>query len=206
MTVETLQLVVASANPDKAAEITDILGPVPGLRLHPRPTAVPDVAETGTTLVDNARLKAVTLVAATGMAAVADDTGLEVDALGGAPGVYSARFSGEHATYADNVAKLLSELERVGALSPERRTATFRTVAFVAYPDGGEVWAEGKVGGVITATPAGDGGFGYDPVFAPGGFAGHTFAQMSPTEKHAVSHRGRAFRALADLLSGSSAS
>jgi XTP/dITP diphosphohydrolase len=201
-----LDLVVASANPDKAAEISDILGPVPGLRLYPRPPAVPDVKETGATLVDNARLKAAALVAATGMAAVADDTGLEVDALGGAPGVYSARFSGEHATYADNVAKLLSELERVAALSPERRTATFRTVAFVAYPDGGEEWAEGKVDGVIAAAPAGDAGFGYDPVFAPGGFGGRTFAQMSPAEKHAISHRGRAFRALADLLSGGSAS
>jgi XTP/dITP diphosphohydrolase len=201
-----LDLVVASANPDKAAEISDILGPVPGLRLHPRPPAVPDVAETGATLVDNARLKAAALVAATGMAAVADDTGLEVDALGGAPGVYSARFSGEHATYADNVAKLLSDLERVGALAPERRAATFRTVAFVAYPGGGEVWAEGKVEGVITPAPAGDAGFGYDPVFAPGGSGGHTFAQMSPAEKHAISHRGRAFRALADLLSRGSTS
>jgi XTP/dITP diphosphohydrolase len=201
-----LDLVLASANPDKAAEISDLLGSVPGLRLHPRPTAVPDVEETGATLVDNARLKAAALMAATGMAAVADDTGLEVDALGGAPGVYSARFSGEHATYADNVAKLLSELERVGALSPDRRTATFRTVAFVAYPDGGEVWAEGRVEGTITTAPAGDGGFGYDPVFAPVGFAGHTFAQMSSGEKHAISHRGRAFRALARLLSGGSAS
>jgi XTP/dITP diphosphohydrolase len=199
-----LDLVVASANPDKAAEIEAILGPVRGLRLHPRPAAVPDVAETGATLVDNARLKAAALVAATGLAAVADDTGLEVDALGGAPGVYSARFSGEHATYADNVAKLLSELERVGAVSPARRTATFRTVAFVAYPDGGEVWAEGKVAGIITGAPAGDAGFGYDPVFAPGGLGGRTFAQLSPAEKHAISHRGRAFRALAELLSGGS--
>jgi XTP/dITP diphosphohydrolase len=201
-----LDLVVASANPDKAAEISAILGPVPGLRLQPRPAAVPDVAETGATLVDNARLKAAALVAATGLAAVADDTGLEVDALGGAPGVYSARFSGEHATYADNVAKLLSELERVGAVLPERRTATFRTVAFVAYPDGGEVWAEGKVAGTITAAPAGDAGFGYDPVFAPEGTGGRTFAQMSPAEKHVISHRGRAFRALAELLSGGSES
>ena len=201
-----LDLVVASANPDKAAEISAILGPVRGLRLHPRPAAVPDVAETGATLVDNARLKAAALVAATGLAAVADDTGLEVVALGGAPGVYSARFSGEDATYADNVAKLLSELERVGAVSPERRTATFRTVAFVAYPDGGEVWAEGEVAGMITAAPVGAAGFGYDPVFAPEGLGGRTFAQMSPAEKHAISHRGRAFRALAELLSGGSES
>ena len=102
---------------------------------------MPDVEETGDTLVDNARLKARALVEATGLAAVADDTGLEVEALGGAPGVYSARFAGEHATYADNVAKLLAELTRVGADAPERRHAKFRCVAMVAYPDGSEVWA-----------------------------------------------------------------
>ena len=112
--------------------------------------------ETGATLVDNARLKAVALMEATGMAAVADDTGLEVDALGGAPGVYSARFSGAHATYAENVAKLVSELERVGATTPAQRRAVFRSVAFVAFPDGGEVWAEGTVNGVISLRPAGD--------------------------------------------------
>ena len=162
---------------------------------------MPDVEETGDTLVDNARLKAIALMEATGMAAVSDDTGLEVDALGGAPGVYSARFSGEHATYADNVAKLLSELDRVGAMSPELRHATFRSVALVAYPDGQEVWAEGAVSGVITRRPVGEEGFGYDPVFAPDGFDGRTFAQMGPEEKHGISHRGRAFRALAELLS-----
>ena len=197
-----LHLVVASANPDKAAEIDAILGRVPGVELHPRPAGAADVDETGDTLVDNARLKAVALMEATGMAAVSDDTGLEVDALGGAPGVYSARFSGAHATYAENVAKLLSELERVGATAPVQRTAAFRSVAFVAYPDGGEVWAEGAVTGVITPSAAGDGGFGYDPVFAPDGFGGSTFAEMSAAEKHGVSHRGRAFRALAQLLTG----
>ncbi len=204
--VKGLQLVVASANPDKAAEIAAILGPVVGVDLHPRPSDVPDVEETGATLVDNARLKAVALVEATGMAAVSDDTGLEVDALGGAPGVYSARFSGAHATYAENVAKLVSELERVGATAPAQRTAVFRSVAFVAYPDGGEVWAEGTVNGVIALHPAGDGGFGYDPVFAPDGFDGRTFAQMSLAEKHGISHRGRAFRALADRLAGTDGS
>ena len=129
-----LQLVVASANPDKAAEITAILGSVAGVELRPRPSDVPDVEETGDTLVDNARLKAVALMEATGIAAVSDDTGLEVDALGGAPGVYSARFSGAHATYAENVAKLMSELERVGATTPAQRRAVFRSVAFVAFP------------------------------------------------------------------------
>ena len=118
MTGSALTLVLASANPDKAAEIRSILGPVPGVALVPRPASVPDVEETGATLEDNARLKAVALVEATGLPAVSDDTGLEVDALGGAPGVYSARFSGEHAAYAENVAKLLSELDRVGAHDP----------------------------------------------------------------------------------------
>jgi XTP/dITP diphosphohydrolase len=198
--VAELHLVLASANPDKAAEITEILEAVPGLVLHPRPSAVPDVEETGDTLVDNARLKARSLVEATGMAAVADDTGLEVEALGGAPGVYSARYSGEHATYAENVAKLLGELGKARANSPDRRSARFRSVAFVAFPDGSEVWADGEVAGVITMRAMGAAGFGYDPVFAPDGCDGRTFAQMTPDEKHQISHRGRAFRALAELL------
>jgi len=198
--VAGIELVVASANPDKAAEIAAILGSVPGLRLHPRPADVPDVEETGATLVENARLKAVALMEATGMAAVSDDTGLEIDALGGAPGVYSARYSGEHATYAENVSKVLAELDRVGATSPAQRAATFRSVAFVAYPDGGEMWAEGTVAGVIAPRAVGGAGFGYDPVFVPDDCGGRTFAQMDAEEKHRVSHRGRAFRALAELL------
>jgi XTP/dITP diphosphohydrolase len=195
-----LELVLASANPDKAAEIMAILEAAPGVTVLPRPASVPDVEETGDTLLDNARLKAFALVEATGKAAVADDTGLEVEALGGAPGVYSARYSGEHATYADNVAKLLDELDRVGAHTPERRTAKFRTVALVAFPDGHERWAAGEVTGIIAPAPLGNSGFGYDPVFAPDGFDGRTFAQMDPGEKHAISHRGRAFRALAEEL------
>lgn len=198
MTEQTF--VLASANKDKAAEIAAILGVVPGLSLVPRPEDVPDVDETGETLEDNARLKAVALCDATGRAAVADDTGLEVDALGGAPGVYSARYSGEGATYADNVAKLVTELERVGAVTAGDRRARFRSVAFVAWPDGRELWVEGEVTGTITTEPRGEGGFGYDPVFAPDGFDGRTFAEMSPEEKHLISHRGRAFRALAEQL------
>lgn len=197
-----LRLVLASANPDKAAEISAILSDVPGLVLLPRPSSVPDVEETGDTLVDNARLKARALVEATGLPAVSDDTGLEVEALGGAPGVYSSRYSGEHATYAENVAKLLAELDRVGAGSPDQRRAKFRCVAMVAYPDGGDVWEAGEVTGEITPEAVGRSGFGYDPVFAPDGFEGRTFAQMSAEEKHRVSHRGRAFRALAARLGG----
>ena len=197
-----LTLVIASANVDKAAEIADILGTVPGLALVPRPADVPDVEETGDTLEANARLKARALCEATGHAAVADDTGLEVEALDGAPGVYSARFAGEGATYADNVAKMLAELDRVGATGTEARRARFRSVAFVAYLDGSEVWVEGAVDGTITPDARGEGGFGYDPIFAPDGFDGRTFAQMTAEEKHAVSHRGRAFRALAARLAG----
>jgi len=202
VTSEPRSLVVASANPDKAAEIVAILATVPGLILLPRPVSVPDVEETGTTLLENARLKARALADATGTASVADDTGLEVEALDGAPGVYSARYSGEHATYADNVAKLLAELAARGALEPGQRVARFRTVALVAYPDGTERWSEGEVTGTISAAPRGELGFGYDPIFIPDGLDGRTFAELAPEEKHGISHRGRAFRALADQLTG----
>ena len=193
-----MRLVLASANPDKAAEISAILSAaVPGLDLAPRPDGVPDVDETGTTLLENARLKAAAIATATGEAAVADDTGLVVDALDGAPGVWSARFAGDGSTYADNVAKLLSELAGV---APERRTARFETVALVRWPDGREVTATGAVEGVIATEGRGDGGFGYDPVFVPVEGNGRTFAELAPEEKHALSHRGRAFRALAAEL------
>ncbi len=194
-----LTLVLATANPDKTAEIAAILGRAGSIDLMPRPPEVDDVDENGDTLVDNARLKARALCAATGMAAVADDTGLEVEALGGAPGVYSARFAGEGATYADNVAKLLASLAALPDGGGERR-ARFHTVALVAYPDGDEVWAEGTVGGRITSGARGSAGFGYDPVFAPDEGGGLTFAEMTPEDKHACSHRGRAFRALGAAL------
>jgi XTP/dITP diphosphohydrolase len=198
-----LRLVVASANPDKVAEIAAVLAGALEVELVPRPSDVPDVVEDGETLLDNARLKARALVTATGLPAVADDTGLEVDALEGAPGVYSARYAGEDVTYADNVAKLLAELE----VRPRRggdRTARFRTVALVAFPDGTEVWAEGAVEGAIGYQAEGRGGFGYDPVFVPREGDGRTFADMTPEEKHAISHRGRAFRSLARALAGRS--
>lgn len=189
------RLVLASANPDKVAEIAAILGE--GVDLAPRPADLPDVVEDADTLEGNARLKAVAVGEATGEAAVADDTGLEVDALGGAPGVYTARFAGEDATYADNVAKLVTDLAGV---PPAGRTARFRTVALARFPDGREVVAHGVVEGHITEAPRGEGGFGYDPVFVPVDGDGRTFAEMTPDEKHAVSHRGRAFRALAEAL------
>jgi non-canonical purine NTP pyrophosphatase (RdgB/HAM1 family) len=188
--------VLATANHDKAKEIADILGP--SVHLLRRPDWVDEVDETGETLLDNARLKARAVAEATNRPAIADDTGLEVEDLGGQPGVRSARFAGEHATYADNVAELMARL----ADSQGRRLARFRTVAIAAWPDGREVVAEGVVDGVIASEPRGRAGFGYDPVFVPDEGDGRTFAEMSPGEKNLLSHRGRAFRALEENLSG----
>ncbi len=195
----SIRLVLASANPDKVAEIVAILSEALDADIVPRPREVPDVVEDGATLLDNARLKAVALASATGLAAVADDTGLEVDALRGAPGVFSARYAGEDASYADNVSKLLAALAALPDGGGSRR-ARFRTVALVAFPDGTELWAEGAVEGTIAAGVTGGGGFGYDPVFVPTDGDGRTFAEMTPAQKHDISHRGRAFRSLAAAL------
>jgi XTP/dITP diphosphohydrolase len=184
-----VRLVLATANPDKAAEIAAVL---PGVELVPRPTGVPDVDETGVTLVENALLKARAVADATGEAAVADDTGLEVDALGGAPGVRSSRYAGPGATYAGNVTRLLEALE-----GRADRRARFRTVALARLPDGREAVAEGVVEGTIAAAPRGVAGFGYDPVFVPDERSGgRTMAELSDEEKDAISHRGRAARSL----------
>ena len=194
------RIVLATANPDKARELAALLE---GFEVALRPTDLPDVEETDDTLEGNARLKAAAVMERTGELAVADDTGLEVDALDGRPGVFAARYAGPGATYADNVTKLLGELEGVPA---ERRRARFRTVAVALFPDGREVVAEGAVDGTISETARGDAGFGYDPVFVPHGGDGRTFAEMTPAEKSAVSHRGRALRALAERLSASASS
>jgi len=187
--------VLATANPDKAREIAAVLAEeAPSLELVARPPEIPAVDEVGETLEDNARIKAVALCAATSLPAVADDTGLHVDALGGSPGVHTARYAGEDATYADNVKKLLGELD---ALPLEQRGARFATVAVARWPDGLEVAALGEVEGVITSTARGEGGFGYDPVFVPLEGDGRTFAEMNDGEKNALSHRARAFRTLA---------
>ncbi|MGB1505523.1 MAG: non-canonical purine NTP pyrophosphatase [Acidimicrobiales bacterium] len=191
------RLVCGSANPDKVAEIALVLDGLVDLR--PRPEGLGDVVEDAPDLEGNARLKAVAVCEAAGAAAISDDTGLEVDALGGAPGVLSARYAGPNVSYQDNVDKLLAELDRVGAVTPQQRRARFRTVVMVVWPDGREVGVEGVVEGHIAAVPAGDGGFGYDPVFVPDEADGRTFAQMGD-EKHAISHRGRALRALAAAL------
>ncbi len=192
-----MRLVLATANPHKAAELADVLGAAPGLDLVlvPRPPGLPEPQEDGATLAANARIKARGVVGATGEAAVADDTGLEVAALGGLPGLFTARFAGPGATFADNIAKLLAELDGV-----QDRRARWRTAALVSFPDGVDVEAEGTCDGVITEVPRGSGGFGYDPVFVPDQGDGRTLAELTREEKNALSHRGRAFRALAERL------
>jgi XTP/dITP diphosphohydrolase len=190
-----MDLVCASANSHKYSEMVQILSGV--VNLIPRPSEIPDVVEDADTLEGNARLKATAVRSATGCAAVADDTGLEVDALGGAPGIFSARYAGEDATDEDNVSKLLKEMSEV---TGEGRSARFRTIALIAWEDGAETIAEGVVEGIIAATPSGIGGFGYDSVFIPTYGGGKTFAEMDDKEKNAISHRGAAFRALKELL------
>jgi XTP/dITP diphosphohydrolase len=182
------------------SEIEEILASC-GVVLAPRPVTGPDVDENAETLEGNARLKADAIANATGAASLADDTGLEVEALNGAPGVRSARYAGEPSDSVANIAKLLRELELAGAKTPQQRRARFRTVVLVRWPDGSETVAEGIVSGVIASELRGDGGFGYDPVFIPDDGDGRTFAEMNSSEKHAISHRGRALRALAQELS-----
>ncbi|CAB4616706.1 unannotated protein [freshwater metagenome] len=194
------RLVCASANPDKVREINEILASC-GVVLEPRPPTIPDVEEDAATLEGNARLKAVAIAEATGAAALADDTGLEVNALGGAPGVRSARYAGEPSNSELNIAKLLADLNAAGAITPDQRRARFRTVVLIRWPDGSETIAEGTVAGVIATERQGEGGFGYDPVFVPDEGDGRTFAEMDPSEKHEISHRGRALRLLALELS-----
>jgi len=194
----TGRFVLATANPDKATEIAAILGDAGvDAELLPRPDDVEPVAETGATLEENARLKATALCAATGTAAIADDTGLEVEALDGAPGVATARYAGDAASYVDNYTKLVGALD---GLPLEARRARFVTVAVARWPDGVDVAAIGAVDGVITDAPRGEGGFGYDPVFVPLDGDGRTFAEMTSQEKHERSHRGEAFRTLALAL------
>jgi XTP/dITP diphosphohydrolase len=189
-----MQIVLATTNAGKVKEIRALL---PNIEFVERPLDVGDVEETETTFAGNARLKAIALVEATGFAALAEDSGLEVDALNGNPGVRSARFAGDDASDDDNIAKLLHEL---AGIPDGERTARFRTVAVVAYPDGTEVVAEGAVDGHIIDDRRGSNGFGYDPVFVPAAYPDRTFAELSSEEKNAISHRGRALRQLQRLI------
>ncbi len=182
------RLVIASKNNDKIAEIESVLSTAGLADSVVRGLDWPEVEENGETLEENALLKARTVARVTGLPALGDDTGLEVVSLGGRPGVHTARYAGESATYEDNYTKLLGELDGI-----EDRRAWFRTVVALVYPDGSEVVASGQIDGEIALEPRGEGGFGYDPVFQVGG---RTFSEMPDGEKNEMSHRARALRAL----------
>jgi XTP/dITP diphosphohydrolase len=188
------RLVVASKNADKIAEMEAVLVGTGLVHEIVRGLDWPDVDETEDTLEGNALLKAHAVHAATGLAAVADDTGLEVAALGGEPGVYTARYAGSDATYADNVDKLLSELA-----GHTDRTAVFRTAIALVSASRDPIVVEGHIVGRISEQRRGSGGFGYDPVFEVDGL---TFSEMGTDRKNERSHRARAIRALADVLRG----
>lgn len=184
------EIVLATRNPDKGRELGVLLG---GLGIRIRTLAdfpnAPEVVEDGTTCEANATKKAREIARATGVPAVADDTGLEVDALGGRPGVYAARYAGEHATYEDNCRKLLLELVEVPR---SKRTARFLTVAAIAFPSGDVHVTQGSLEGLIAELPLGDRGFGYDPVFFVPEYK-RTLAQLTAEEKNRMSHRAKAF-------------
>ena len=195
------RLVLATRNAHKVAELRAILADVVaelglevvGLDAYPD---LPDVVETGVTFLENAALKAAATAAATGLPAVADDSGLCVDVLGGAPGVFSARWAGRHGDDRANLELLLAQLADV----PDRhRGAAFVCAAVLALPGGPVVEREGTMSGTLTRAPRGEHGFGYDPVLQVEGDT-RTAAELPPQDKHAISHRGKAFRALAEDL------
>jgi XTP/dITP diphosphohydrolase len=190
------KLVLATRNRHKVGELRSILGAagldvdLVGADAYPE---VPDVRETGVTFAENALLKAHALARATGLPAVADDSGLCVDVLGGAPGIFSARWAGRHGDDEANLRLLLAQLSDVDA--EMHRGAHFACAAALALPDGTERVAEGRLAGTLRKAPAGDGGFGYDPILQPDGER-RTTAELTAEEKNAISHRGKAFRAL----------
>ena len=189
-------LILATHNLFKQKEMESLLSPlgiiIVGLDDFPQ---IGDIEETGSTLLENSLIKSRTVYEITGLPSLADDTGLEVDALNGAPGIYSARFAGENATFEDNVNKMLSDMERVEV---KRRTARFRTV--ISFIDKNtELWDEGFIEGNITVKPEGNDGFGYDPIFRPVN-RNKTFAQMGDEEKNEISHRGLALARMKKTL------
>jgi len=192
-----MQLVLATNNKDKVTEIRHLLDDLPVTILTADDFLdFPDPEETGTTLVENAVLKAKEIAGFTGLPTLADDSGLEVDALDGAPGVYSSRYAGESVTYRDNYEKLIRELRGV---PKERRTARFRCVIAIVWADGEVNTVEGVADGFITEDVAGDKGFGYDPVFLYPPLR-KRFSEMTLDEKNMVSHRGKALQKARDLI------
>jgi XTP/dITP diphosphohydrolase len=195
---ERLRLAIASHNPHKLRELARICADWPVIWVtveNHDPGAFPDVEETGSTYEENALLKARTVAEALGIPAVADDSGIEVDALGGKPGPRSARYAGEDASDEQNLTALLQALRGIPAMG---RGARYRCVAAVAWPQGGQCWTDGTCEGTLTSKPSGNGGFGYDPIFVPAGWE-ETMAQLPDAEKDRIGHRGKAFRALREL-------
>ena len=196
------RLVLATRNPGKLRELRELLrGQVPGLDVDTQvidaaAAGVPDVAETGVTFEENALLKAHAVAEATGLPAVADDSGLSVDVLGGAPGIFSARWSGRHGDDAANLDLLLAQLSDISAA---HRGAAFVCAAALALPGGAETVERGELRGTLLAARRGTGGFGYDPILVPAG-SDRSCAELSSAEKNAISHRGQAFRALLPAL------
>ena len=190
-----MTLVLATRNPGKVSEIKALL---PGVRVAPAVAfpGCPEPEETGCTFEENALIKARAVSQYTGKTALADDSGLEVDALDGAPGVHSARYAGSDATDLDNIRRLLDALD---GISDAERTARFRCVVAVVVPDGRTWTAEGACEGRILQAPRGDAGFGYDPLFVPAGYE-NTFAELDAGVKNRISHRALALRRIADVL------
>jgi XTP/dITP diphosphohydrolase len=196
MAEEKMMVVLASRNKGKIAEMRELLKDFPvELKSLDDFGPVPDVIEDGETFDDNAYKKAAFTAKVLGIPAISDDSGLEVEALGGAPGVFSARYAGENASDQDNVQKLLNEMK-----GKENRKAAFHCVISVAVPSGPALTYEGRCEGEIIGEPKGDSGFGYDPVFYYPEF-GKTFAESDPVEKNSVSHRGRALAEMAGEFS-----
>ena len=192
------RLAIASRNEHKLRELRAICAdwPVEWVTVQTHAGEWPDVEEPHDTYLHNAFEKAHAVAQALGVPAVADDSGIEVDALGGAPGPRSARYAGEDGTDGDNLRQMLAAMK--GVPGPGR-TARYRCVAAIAWPDGRELHAEGTCEGTLASRPRGRGGFGYDPIFVPAGWD-RTMAELEPGEKDRISHRGRAFRALRELL------
>ncbi|MGW7055017.1 RdgB/HAM1 family non-canonical purine NTP pyrophosphatase [Streptomyces sp. NPDC054887] len=193
------RLILATRNAGKITELHAILADaglqhdLVGADAYPE---IPDVKETGVTFAENALLKAHAMARATGLPAVADDSGLAVDVLGGAPGIFSARWSGTHGDDEANLRLLLAQLADIDA---PHRTAHFACAAALALPDGTERVVEGRLQGTLRHTPAGANGFGYDPILQPDDYD-VTCAELTPAQKNAISHRGKAFRALAPAV------
>jgi XTP/dITP diphosphohydrolase len=192
------RIAIGSRNAHKLREIRRICAdwPVTWLTVDEYEGPWPDVEETGSTYLENARLKAVAGAAALGVSSLGDDSGIEVDALGGRPGPRSARFAGEDPTDERNLQELIRALKGVPAAG---RTARYRCVVLLAHPDGSEIQAEGVCEGTLIAKPRGSRGFGYDPIFVPAGWD-QTMAELSDEEKDRISHRGRALRTLRELV------